>query len=377
MKKCVVVPDSFKGSLDSIRICQLTRESVLKFFPDCEVVALPVADGGEGTVDSFLTAMQGEKIHLKVHGPYMEPVSAYYGRLGDTAVVEMAQAAGLPMVADRPNPAVATTYGVGELIAHAVKNGAKKIIVGLGGSATNDGGCGCAAALGVRFLNRAGREFLPAGATLDQIVSIHAEGAQRLLSGCRITAMCDIGNPMHGKTGAAYVYGPQKGADEAMVHELDRQLVCLDKMIQDQLGIRVADTAGAGAAGAMGAGMVAFLGAELKAGIETVLDTVGFDGRAAGADVVFTGEGKIDGQSLNGKVVIGVAQRAKKQHIPVVAIVGDVADDAYAAYEKGVTAIFSINRLAIPFSQAKRRSVSDYTHTLEDVLRLIARFTRA
>lgn len=371
MKKCIIVPDSFKGSLSSMEICAMTKKSILKFYPDCEVLPLPVADGGEGTVDCFLTAMQGEKIAVAVHGPYREEVTACYARFGKMAVIEMAQAAGLPLVGDRPDPARTTTCGAGELIAHAVKNGAEEIILGLGGSATNDAGCGCAAALGVRFLDAKGREFIPTGSTLDQIASIDTKKAQDLLRNCKITVMCDIDNPMHGENGAAYIFGPQKGADREMVCELDRQLKCLDKTIQNVLHVSVSQIPGAGAAGAMGAGMVAFFGAELKSGIETVLDTVGFDEKLAGADAVFTGEGKIDSQSLRGKVVIGVARRAKRQNVPVYAIVGDVADDAYIAYDLGVTAIFSINRLAVPFSVAKTRSSTDYEHTMEDILRLM------
>lgn len=371
MKKCIVVPDSFKGSLSSIEICEMTKSSVLKLFPDCEVVTLPVADGGEGTVDCFLAALQGEKVYVKVHGPFMEETTAYYGRFGNTAIIEMAQAAGLPMVGDLRNPATTTTYGVGELMAHAVRNGATELIIGLGGSATNDGGCGCAVALGVIFLDQNGKEFIPTGGTLNKIVSIDITKTQQLLAGCRITAMCDIDNPMHGPTGAACIFAPQKGADDEMVHELDRQLVYLDQRIQRCLGKNVADIAGAGAAGAFGAGMMAFFDATLNSGIETVLDMVDFNRILVGADVVFTGEGKIDGQSLQGKVVIGVAKRAKQQHVPVYVLAGDVGDDAYSVYDFGVSAIFSINRFAIPFSQAKLRSSKDYTHTLEDILRLI------
>ena len=371
MKKCVIIPDSFKGSLDSIEICDLAGAKVKAFFPDCEVVTLPVADGGEGTVECFLHAMPGERVTVQVHGPFMEPVESFYGRFGDLAVVEMAAAAGLPMVENRKNPLKATTYGVGELILHAVQHGARRVILGLGGSCTNDGGCGCAAALGARFLDQEGRAFIPAGGTLCDIASIDLSGAKRNLEGVELTAMCDIENPMHGTTGAAYIFGPQKGADEEMVRLLDNQLKQLDKVIQRELGLQVAGLAGAGAAGALGAGVVAFLGGSLKSGIETVLDIVEFDKVIQGADAVFTGEGKIDGQSLRGKVVIGVSRRAMKQEVPVYAIVGDVGDDAAGAYQLGVTAIFSINRVAVPFSVARTRSKRDFESTFEDVMRLM------
>lgn len=372
MKKCIVIPDSFKGSLDSIEICEIARSEISRFYPDCEIITLPVADGGEGTVECFLQAIGGERVKLSVKGPYMDEMTAEYAVTGDTAIIETASCAGLPLVEDNKNPCKTTTYGVGEQMRHAVENGAKKIILGLGGSATNDCGCGCAAALGVVFKNAAGESFVPTGDTLSQVADIDVSAAKQLLKNCEITAMCDIDNPMHGERGAAYVFAPQKGADEQTVKLLDGELKAMEKTIENCLGIKgLADVPGTGAAGAMGAGVMAFLGAELKPGIEAVLDTVEFDHKLAGADAVFTGEGKIDSQSLRGKVVIGVARRAQKQDVPVIAIVGDVADDAYEAYDKGVSAIFSINRLAVPFSVAKTRSRHDYQHTLEDILRLL------
>ena len=278
-------------------------------------------------------------------------------------MVEMAAAAGLPLAGDKKDPCKTTTYGVGQLVRHAVERGARRIILGLGGSCTNDGGCGCAAALGVKFTDQNGREFVPVGGTLDQIAGIDVAAARELLRGVEVTAMCDIDNPMYGRRGAAYIFAPQKGADDGMVKFLDGQLRALDRAIGKDLGLHVADLPGAGAAGGFGAGCVAFLGARLKSGIETVLDTVDFDGRVAGADVVFTGEGRIDSQSVHGKVIDGVSRRASRAGVPLVAIVGDVGDDGYGAYDAGVTAIFSINRLAIPFSEAWRRSRQDYART--------------
>ncbi len=369
MKKIVVIPDSFKGTISSIEICEIAERSIGQFYPGCEVVSVPVADGGEGTVSCFYKILSGEIVQTSVSGPFGEPVSASYLRAGDAAIVEMAAAAGLPLVEGRPNPAEATTYGVGQQIRHAVESGAKNIILGLGGSSTNDAGCGCAAALGVRFFNAAGEAFVPKGGTLDQIASIDTSGAKRLLSGCTLTAMCDIDNPMYGPTGAAYVFAPQKGANAAMVEQLDQNLAALDRLIRTQLNMDVSALPGSGAAGAFGAGVVAFLGGILKPGIDTVLDLVDFDRLANGADFILTGEGKIDSQSLRGKVVSGVAKRASALTIPVVALVGDVGDDAYGAYDQGVTAIFSTNRKAIPFSEARQRSVRDYAATLEDIIR--------
>lgn len=372
MRKCIVAPDSFKGSLSSLELCRLTEQCVHTVFPDCEVISLPVADGGEGTVDCFLKAVGGNRISLSVQGPLGDPVEAAYGRIGDTAVIELAQAAGLPLVEGRADPARTSTFGVGELMAHAIDHGAKHLILGLGGSATNDGGCGCAAALGARFLDKEGNPFVPVGGTLQDISDIDLSCLRRGLRDCTVTAMCDIENPMHGELGAAYIYAPQKGATLELVQELDRQLQHLDLVIRQKLGIPdLASRSGAGAAGAFGAGAIAFLGAELRPGIQVALDLVQFDHHLRDADAVFTGEGRIDGQSLHGKVVIGVARRAKAQNVPVYALVGDVGEGIEAVYQEGVTAMFSINQVAVPFSVARGRSAGDYSATLDNILRLI------
>ena len=371
MKKCIVVSDSFKGTLSSLDICAAARRVIPECFPGCEAVTIPVADGGEGTVDCFIEAMGASPVTVEVTGVLGQPVAARYARLGGLAVVEMAAAAGLPLAGSTRSPGRATTFGVGELIAHAVRAGCTTVLLGLGGSATNDGGCGCAAALGVRFTDAGGTSFVPVGATLDRIAHIDASAVRERLHGVRVIAMCDITNPMHGHSGAACIFAPQKGADEAAVRELDRQLRTLDKTFRRELNASVAMLPGAGAAGAFGAGCVALLGAELRRGIEVVLDVVGFDALLTDADLVITGEGRIDAQSTHGKVVGGVARRAHARGVPVFAIVGDVGDDAYGAYDAGVSAIFSINRLAVPRDEAKARSHIDYTHTLDDLLRCI------
>jgi len=283
----------------------------------------------------------------------------------------MAASAGLPLVGEQKNPLKTTTYGVGQLMKHALEHGAKELILALGGSATNDGGCGCAAAMGTRFFNAGGKEFVPTGGTLSSIACIDNSETKRLLDGVRVTAMCDIDNPMHGPSGAAFVFAPQKGADPETVRFLDGELVALDTCLSRELGADVASVPGAGAAGAMGAGVLAFFGAELKPGIEAVLDAVHFEQRIRNADYIVTGEGKIDGQSLRGKVVSGVSRRAKALHVPVLAIVGDVGDDIGAVYELGVTAVFSTNQQAIPFSEAKKRSEKDYRFTVQNLFRLL------
>ncbi len=364
MKKIVVISDSFKGTISSSRVAQIAKECILRHFPQCEVIGLPVADGGEGTVDCFLEAMGGEAVTCTVRGPWGEPVEASYAKIGEIAVVEMAAAAGLPMAAPRLNPAETTTYGVGQLIAHAVEHGAKKIILGLGGSATNDGGWGCAAALGVRFYDESGNCFCPTGSTLQSIAQIDTSAAEKLLQNIEVEVMCDIDNPLCGKNGAAYIFAPQKGADEAMVERLDAGLAHLAEVTDP----KAAELPGAGAAGGFGFGAVVFLKAKLRAGIEVVLDLVEFEKKLEGCDLVITGEGRIDGQSLGGKVPVGVSRRAKKRNVPVVAVVGVVGDDADAVYDEGITAIFNTNRAGLPFADILHRGEEDYRRTMESLL---------
>ncbi len=370
MRKIVLIPDSFKGTMSSSEICAIMKQEILSFYPQTQVVSVPVADGGEGSVDSFLTAMGGKKVTVRVKGPYFEEMESFYGVLPDgTAVIEMAAAAGLPLVGEEKRADRTTTYGVGQLMAHAAHAGCRKMIVGLGGSATNDGGTGAAAALGIRFFDEKGESFVPVGGTLDRIVSIDVSGLLPELAKTELITMCDIDNLLCGENGASAVFGPQKGADPQMVERLDRNLRHLAELVERDLGKRILDLPGSGAAGGMGGGMVAFFGSQLQMGIETVLNTVRFDELARDADLVFSGEGKIDTQSLRGKVVIGVARRTKKLGVPLVAVVGDIGDEIEGAYDEGVSAIFSINRVAVPFSQAKGRSKSDMALTIRNLMR--------
>lgn len=378
MKKVVLIPDSFKGTMSSSEICDIMKQEILSFYPQAQVVSVPVADGGEGSVDSFLTVMGGKKVTVQVKGPYFEDMESFYGVLPDgTAVIEMAAAAGLPLVGEEKRADRTTTYGVGQLMAHAAKAGCKKMIVGLGGSATNDGGTGAAAALGIRFCDEKGESFVPVGGTLDRIASIDVSGLLPELTKIELITMCDIDNPLCGENGASAVFGPQKGADPQMVERLDQNLRHLAQIVRRDLGKQILDLPGSGAAGGMGGGMVAFFGSQLQMGIETVLDTVRFDELAQDADLVFSGEGKIDTQSLRGKVVIGVARRTKKLGVPLIAVVGDIGDEIEGAYDEGVSAIFSINRVAVPFSQAKGRSKSDMALTIRNLMRWMKVFGRA
>lgn len=375
MKKAVLIPDSFKGTLGSAQICGILSEKIRQYYPECEVVSIPVADGGEGSVDCFLTALGGEKKIETVKNPYLEDMESFYGLIdgGRTAVIEMASCAGLPLVEDRKNPCLTSTYGVGQLILAAAKSGCKKLVVGLGGSSTNDVGCGAAAAAGIRFYNKAGETFIPTGGTLKDVDRIDASGYAPELQQVEIVTMCDIDNPMYGPNGASHIFGPQKGADSLMVEALDEGVKHISKVIERDLGISVAEVPGSGAAGAMGAGMIAFFGSRLQMGIETVLDTVRFDEIISDTDMIFTGEGKIDTQSLRGKVVIGVAKRAKQQNVPVTVIVGGADPDIDAAYDMGVTAVFSINRLPQDFSVSRYNSEENMRLTIDNILRLIKR----
>ncbi|WP_270739710.1 glycerate kinase [Massilioclostridium coli] len=373
MKKCVIAPDSFKGSMTSIEVCQIIKQKVAEFFPGCQTVCLPIADGGEGTVDCFLQAMQGEKIMVPVHGPHMEDITGFYGRFQDTAIIEMAAAAGLTLAEGKLNPAVTTTYGVGELMLHAIQHGAKQIILGIGGSCTNDAGCGCAAALGAKFYHGA-QTFLPTGKNLGQITKIDLSELKSLLNGVSIFTMCDVTNPLYGPNGAAMVYAPQKGATPEMVKLLNEQLIQFDHILQTQLGYSVAALPGAGAAGGFGAGAVAFLQAKLQSGIDTVLELTKFEKQIQFADLVITGEGKLDQQSLQGKVISGIAKRTFPYHIPTVAIVGDIGEDIASIYQMGISAVFSINQVAIPFSESKKRSKQDLARTTENILRFLKVF---
>ena len=372
MKKCVVVSDSFKGTVSSREICAIAQQVIPRHFPACEVVCIPVADGGEGTVDCFVQAMGAKRVGVTVTNALGEKSAAAYARLGELAIIEMAAAAGLPQVGALRCPGTATTYGVGELIAHAVDSGCRKILLGLGGSATNDGGCGCAAALGVGFLDADGQSFVPVGDTLGRIARIDTAEASALLRSVEITVMCDVTNPLYGPTGAAYVFAPQKGADAEKVKSLDAGLRHFGDVIRSQYGLDVSAMPGAGAAGGMGAGCVALLGGMIQSGIDAVLDVTGFDRQLEGADLVITGEGRIDSQSADGKVVSGVARRTRAKGVPLIAIAGGIADSAGAVYDIGVSAMFSTDRAALPVDMLGARSPGDYEATLNDIMSLIA-----
>ena len=374
MEKILLVPDSFKGTLSSRQVCQVMAGQLRRFFPQAQVKSIPVADGGEGSVEAFLAAAGGERRTRTVTGPFGEPVEAFYGILGDgrTAVIEMAACAGLPLAEGRLNPERATTYGVGELLLAAKEAGCTKAILGLGGSCTNDGGVGAAAALGAKFTRADGAAFIPTGGTLGEIAALDVSPVAQALQGMELTAMCDIDNPLYGEAGAAAVFAPQKGADAAMVARLDAGLRHLGQVSARCLGRDFSHLPGAGAAGGLGFGMAAFCWAQLRMGIDAVLDAVGFDSLLPGTDVVFTGEGKIDSQSARGKVVSGVAVRCRKAGVPVVAVVGQIGQGFEEMYQQGLTAVFSINRAAQPFAESRFHAGENLALTMENIARLLA-----
>ncbi len=373
MQNFILVPDSFKGTLSAIEVCNIMKSSIKNLYKDANIISVPVADGGEGTVDAFLYALGGEKKSIWVSDAFNEQkILAHYAMLKDNiAVIEMAACAGLPLVKNRLEPDKTTTFGVGELIIDAINSGAKKIILGLGGSATNDGGCGMAAALGVKFKDEQDQKFIPTGGTLSKIYKIDMNNIYPKIKDIEFISMCDVDNPLCGRLGASAVFAPQKGADEDMVKSLDEGLAHLAKIIKRDLHIEVKDIKGAGAAGGLGAGSIAFLQSKLTKGIDVILDTINFDELVSKADIVFTGEGKFDSQSLHGKVVMGVANRSQKYKTPVIVVTGAIGENIQEAYNKGITAIFSINKEPMEFSKSALKSKENMILTMENILRLL------
>ena len=373
MDKFVIISDSFKGSMDSISVCKIISSEVKNVFPCCETVIIPVADGGEGTVDCFYTALGGSLIELTVVNPFFEDITVEYLILanGETAVIEVASCIGLPLVEDRKDPIKASSYGVGQILLDAINRGCKKIIIGLGGSSTNDGGVGMAAALGVKFFNQQNQSFVPIPENIDRIASIDVSDIQSKIKDIEFIAMCDVNNPLCGINGASHVFGPQKGATEEMVRILDNKLYYLKDLIRRDLDKIVSNCPGAGAAGGLGAGVLAFLNGTLKQGIQVVLDLVGFDEQLKNADMVFTGEGKLDSQSLRGKVIQGVCLRSKKHGVPVIAFVGMMEPNMDQIYEDGLVGAFTIGSGPRSLPEAFAHSKEDLALTAHNVLSVI------
>jgi glycerate kinase len=353
--KIVIAPDSYKESLTALEAAAEIESGFRAVFPHAEFIKLPMADGGEGTVAAMVAATGGTTVEVVVTGPLGEPVAACFGLTGDgkTAIIEMAAASGLALVPPAlRNPSITTTYGTGELVKAALDTGAGHLIIGIGGSATNDAGAGMLQALGVKLLDHAGREIGFGGGQLASLEQVDISGLDPRIKGCRIEAACDVSNPLTGPTGASAVFGPQKGATPEMVAELDANLSRYAALISRVLGLQVDPLPGSGAAGGMGAALLAFLGAQLRPGIEIVMEAVGLEDHLREADLVITGEGRIDSQTMQGKTPIGVARLAKRYGKPVIGIAGCLSPDAGVVHEHGIDAVFSVLSQACSVEEA-------------------------
>ncbi len=372
--KIVVAPDSFKESLRAKEVAEIIEEGIKRVFPQAEVIKIPLADGGEGTVEAILEARGGKVISQEVTSPLGERIKAHFGILDDgfTGIVEMAQASGLSLVPQsQRNPLLTTTYGTGELIKAALDRGCKRIIVGIGGSATVDGGAGMVQALGAKLLNGKGKQISFGGGSLGEIVSIDMSPLDYRVKNTEVLVASDVDNPLCGPKGAARVYGPQKGTTPEMVKTLEKNLAHFAMMIKKYLNKEVKNIPGAGAAGGLGAGLIAFLGAELRPGIKLMIEASRLEERIKGADLVISGEGRIDEQTVYGKTPVGVAEMAKKEKIPVIIIGGEIRGDVEALYERGVDAVVSCIDRILPRAEAMKEARKTLRQATERAMRLI------
>lgn len=372
--KIVVAPDSFKGSVSALEAAYAIEQGLRRVFPDAVIEKIPMADGGEGTVQSLVDATGGRIQTHRVVAPLENEVDAQFGILaaGETAVIEMASASGLTLVpADKRNPLRTTTYGTGQLIRAALEAGCRRLIIGIGGSATNDGGAGMAEALGVRLLDANGAQIPRGGAGLGQLASIDITGLHPAIAETETVVACDVNNPLTGPDGASHVYGPQKGATPEMIETLDGHLAHFDSVLTRTLGKSFNDVPGAGAAGGLGAGLMAFLNAELQLGVDIMIDAVKLEERVKGASVVFTGEGQLDFQTAFGKTPVGVAKVAKAHNIPVIAIAGGIAEGAEAVYDAGIDAMLGIVQEPMSLEDAVGDATRLIANTAEQAARLI------
>ncbi|MEK3732967.1 glycerate kinase [Paenibacillus sp. FSL M8-0334] len=381
--KIVIAPDSFKESLSALEAAEAIEKGFRSVFPDADYYKMPMADGGEGTVRSLVDATGGTIMERVVTGPLGEPAQAFFGITGDgrTAIIEMAAASGLHLVpAERRNPLLTSTRGTGELIRFALEEGVEHMIIGIGGSATNDGGAGMVQALGGRLLDRSGREIGPGGGALSDLHEVDMSGLDARLAGVRIEVACDVDNPLTGPRGASAVFGPQKGATPDMVQLLDRNLSHFADVAEQALGKTFREKEGAGAAGGLGAGLIAFLNADLRRGIDIVLNASRFEDIVRDADLVITGEGRIDRQTIYGKTPIGVAKAAKKYDVPVIGIAGSLSDDSAVVHDHGIDALFSIVPGVVTLPEAFESAAVNMERTARNIaasMKMSLRITRA
>ncbi len=368
--KIVIAPDSYKESLSALDVATAIETGFREIYPHAEYVKVPVADGGEGTVEAMVAATQGHIVQVSVTGPLGEPVNAFYGLSGDMrcAYIEMAAASGLESVPPtRRNPLLTTSWGTGELIRHALDAGVSQIIIGIGGSATNDGGAGMAQALGAKLLSAGQQQIAPGGGALETLARIDLSELDPRLADCRIDVACDVTNPLTGPQGASAVFGPQKGATAAMIERLDRGLQHFAQIIDRDLDIDVLNLEGGGAAGGMGAALYAFCGANLRPGIEIVTDALGLADLVADADLVITGEGRIDSQTIHGKVPVGVAKVAKRFNVPVIGIAGSLTADVGVVHQHGLDAVFSVLYSVCTLDEALANAAANVRMTARNV----------
>ncbi|WP_077324280.1 glycerate kinase family protein [Virgibacillus siamensis] len=371
--KCILAPDSYKGSLSAVEVSESMERGIKHVFPNCEIKAFPLADGGEGTVDSLVNITKGTIFNEVVTGPLGEKVTAKWGVLGDTntAVIEMAEASGLTLISeDDLDPMCATTYGTGELISRALDYGCETIILGIGGSATNDAGAGMAAALGVEFLDESGQKLPPGGQALKELETINTEKLDFRIFSTKIVAACDVTNTLCGPDGASAIFGPQKGATPEMVAKLDKSLENLGHKVQQYLNKNIMNVPGAGAAGGLGGGLLAFLNASLEPGIDLILDAIQFEEELQDADIVLVGEGKTDAQTIFGKAPMGVGRKAEKHGVPVICVSGSLSEGYEQLKDYGVSAFFSIAKSPASLQQLSEnadRLVEDAVKNIMEV----------
>lgn len=378
MKKIVIAPDSFKGSLTSIEVANAIAEGVKKVYPNCEIIKTPIADGGEGTLNTIVNALKGEKVKVNAHDSLMRSITAEYGLVnnGETAVIEVASINGITLLSEEEqNPLITTTYGTGEIIKDALQRGCRSFIIGIGGSATNDAGTGLLKALGYRFLDNNKKETKGTGQSLHSICSIDESEVMPELKEAQFTIASDVNNPFTGPKGASNTYAPQKGADKEMIEELERGMESFRQLIKKEKRIDLNTFPGSGAAGGLGGGFIAFLDAQLKPGITIVLEAINFHSILTDAYLIFTGEGKLDNQTTMGKAAGGVLDAAKKKNVPVIAIGGSV-EDSNALIKRGFTSVFSITSRPVSIKEAmnKEYTKSNITQTIEQIMRTIYQF---
>ena len=370
--KIVVAPDSFKGSLTAIEVSDAIEKGIREVFPEAEIIKIPMADGGDGTVQCLVNATGGKILEEKVIGPLGNEVWAFYGILGDrkTAIVEMAAASGLTLVPEnKRDPLITTTYGTGQLIKAALNQGCRKMIIGIGGSATNDGGAGMVQALGTKLLDKDGEEIGFGGGELKKIVKIDISCMDKRLSDIKVLVASDVNNPLCGPQGASRIYGPQKGATPEIIEELDESLAYFAELIKRDLHKDIKDIPGAGAAGGLGASLIAFLNAEFRPGIEIMIEAVKLEQAIKDADLVITGEGKIDSQTIYGKAPIGVAKIAKKHNIPVVAVAAIIEEDSRIFQSYGIDTLIKVSEPPMRLSEIKTKKIWLIKKSIKQFLR--------